>query len=126
MTNLNEVQAEGRDAYHIGLLPTDNPYTEPSKTAWSRGYDAAKAEGPPDPTVVDSDDAESLRQDALYNRATFGLEKAALDYLKALREYRASGGQHMDKHELYTSMLGTIGELIGEHHGYAPPGDYAD
>ena len=120
---LSAAQQLGHDSYHAGLRPTDNPYTGPSNTAWSRCYDAAKAEGPPDPTAVDSDDAEGLRRDALYNRATIGLEKAALHYLEALRKYRASGGQHMNKHELYESMLRTIEELIGEHHGYARPED---
>jgi hypothetical protein len=37
----------------------------------------------------------------VFNRATDVLVKAGLGYLDALREYRASGGQHMDKHELY-------------------------
>jgi hypothetical protein len=61
----------GHDAYHAGLLPTDNLYREGTgkNIAWSRGYDAAKAAGPSDagkvPTVV----AKNLRQDAALNRA---------------------------------------------------------
>jgi hypothetical protein len=39
---LSAAQQLGHDSYHTGLRPTDNPYTGPSNTAWSRGYDAAK------------------------------------------------------------------------------------
>jgi hypothetical protein len=50
--NLDTAQAEGRESYHAGLLPTDHVYIEGSRQsiAWSRGYDAAMAEGPPVPT----------------------------------------------------------------------------
>jgi hypothetical protein len=60
-------QALGRESYHAGLLPTDNPFTEgsPKNIAWVRGYDVAKAAGPPVPTAG----AVVLRRDAVFNRA---------------------------------------------------------
>ena len=120
MTNLDYHEALGHESYHAGLLPTDNPFMEgfPENIAWTRGYDAAKAAGPPVPTA----DAAVLRRDALFNRAIDALEKAGLGYLDALRDYYASGGlPPMDKHALYEEMLEFIEEMIGEHHGYARP-----
>ena len=94
----------GHDAYHAGLLPTDNPYLEGTdkNIAWSRGYDAAKAAGPPVPTAA----AKDLRQDAVFNRAAKALEEAALNYIDARREYFAGDGQHMEDHELYEDKIG--------------------
>jgi hypothetical protein len=115
MTNLDDHEALGHESYHAGLLPTDNPFMEgfPQNIAWAHGYDAAKAAGPPVPAV--------LRRDALFNRATNALVKAGFGYLDALREYRASGGLPMDKHELYEKMLEFIEDLFGDMYGYARP-----
>jgi hypothetical protein len=83
-----EARARGREAYHAGLLPTDNTYKEgsPQNIAWSRGYDVAKAEGPPVPTNA----AKGLRQDAVFDRAAKTLEEAVLNYIDARREYCAT------------------------------------
>jgi hypothetical protein len=113
----DEEYAIGHDAYHAGLLPTDTTYREGTdkNIAWSRGYDAAKAAGPPVPTAA----AAGLRQDAALNRAAKALEEAVLNYMDARREYFATDGEHMDDHELYEDMLEYIEELIGVLYGYA-------
>ena len=123
MTDLDddEVHAEGHESYHAGLLPTDNPYMRSHSIAWSRGYDAAKAEGPPVPTAS----AAILRRDALFNRAIDALEKAAVNYIDALQQYYASDDPptHKDKHDLYEEMLEFIEQQIGTHRGYARDDD---
>jgi hypothetical protein len=100
-------------------LPTDNTYKEgsPQNIAWSRGYDAAKAAGPPVPTAA----ASNLRQDAVLDRAAAALQEVALNYIDALREYHATDGVHKEDYELYEDMLEYIEELIGVLYGYARP-----
>jgi hypothetical protein len=104
----------GYIAYHAGLLPGDNPIVDgPGSVAWSRGYDAAKATGPPDPSKVSAADAAVVRREALFDRAIDVLEEAAFNYVDALREYYAAKGLHKKNHELYEEMLEFIEQAIG-------------
>jgi hypothetical protein len=112
-------EAHGREAYHAGLLPTDNTYREwsPQNIAWSRGYEAAKAAGPPVPTAA----ASNLRQDAVLDRAATALQEVALNYIDALREYHTIDGVHKEDYELYEDMLEFIEDVVGRLDGYARP-----
>jgi hypothetical protein len=117
--DFEEARARGAEAYHAGLLPTDNVYKEgtPRSIAWSRGYDAAKAAGPPVPTAA----AAGLRLDAVLDRAVDVLQEAAVNYIDALREYYTGNGLHKEDYALYEEMLEFIEEAVGSRYPPSEP-----